>query len=52
MRAVIRVMVVEDHDLTRSTLCQILTAESDLDVVACCSSPRSRRHVGRMGCSG
>jgi two-component system response regulator DesR len=33
---VIRVMVVEDHDLIREALAATLQAEQDIDVVACC----------------
>jgi DNA-binding NarL/FixJ family response regulator len=32
---VIRVMVVEDHDLVREALSAALQAEDDIDVVAC-----------------
>jgi two-component system response regulator DesR len=33
---VIRVMVVEDHDLIREALAAALQAEPDIEVVACC----------------
>jgi DNA-binding NarL/FixJ family response regulator len=33
---VIRVMVVEDHDLIRAVLAAALRAEPDIEVVACC----------------
>ena len=33
---VIRVMVVEDHDLIREALAAALQAEQDIEVVACC----------------
>ena len=34
---VIRVMVVEDHDLIREVLVAALEAEQDIEVVACCA---------------
>ena len=36
--AMVRVMVVEDHDLMRDTLTDVLGAEPDIDVVAACAS--------------
>jgi DNA-binding NarL/FixJ family response regulator len=31
-----RVMVVDDHDLTREAVCETLDEENDIEVVACC----------------